>query len=146
MSPTCKHRGARQLNLIECRSPCCDFAMVGFAPVGLCEICPVADLDAIPEGIAPPNELWFHLNSPDRPRVPQETPQESEKRLRIASCLNRGKNPVRVGTCNLCGLRGQPFDIYPCSIHGECSIRYYDRKIHPCIGCEDAQIPPDLPG
>ena len=52
------------------------------------------------------------------------------------SCQHRG-DKLRVGTCDLCGIRGQPFEVFACSLHGECSLRRKHSKVKACASCHD---------
>jgi hypothetical protein len=51
-------------------------------------------------------------------------------------CVFRGK-PVRTGTCDLCGLKGQAFEVLVCNKFGECSIARKHSKVRSCVACTD---------
>lgn len=51
-------------------------------------------------------------------------------------CIHRGE-VVELGACNVCGLRGQPFEIFACSVHGRCSIGYRHTAVKSCFRCDD---------
>lgn len=52
------------------------------------------------------------------------------------SCPHRGA-VLRVGACDLCGVRGQPFEVLSCAVHGECSLRRKHSKVKTCLTCKD---------
>lgn len=52
------------------------------------------------------------------------------------SCEHRGEL-LRIGTCNLCSGRGQPFEVYDCDLHGECSLNRKHSKVRSCLACPD---------
>jgi hypothetical protein len=55
------------------------------------------------------------------------------------ACLHRG-DIVETGTCNVCGMRGQPFDVFACELHGKCMVRRFrnDRpELKVCVLCDD---------
>lgn len=53
-------------------------------------------------------------------------------------CLHRGREPLRVATCNVCGRRGEQVPIYSCSLFGECSLDRHQvgQAEHVCRGCD----------
>jgi hypothetical protein len=56
-----------------------------------------------------------------------------------APCRHRGE-VVEQGVCNVCGFKGQPYDVYACALHGRCMVRRYrnDRAdVRVCMSCED---------
>lgn len=57
-------------------------------------------------------------------------------------CVYRG-DVVRQGECDLCGIRGQPFDIYACAKFGECSVARRNTKVRPCSTCFDRKATSD---
>lgn len=58
---------------------------------------------------------------------------------RVPQCDHRGAL-LRIDKCNLCGLRGQPFEVYQCSIVGECSLSRKHSKIVSCLVCIDRTV------
>ena len=50
-------------------------------------------------------------------------------------CVYRGAK-LRGGECDLCGIRGQPFEVYKCEKFGECSVTRKHSKVKACSGCE----------
>ena len=44
---------------------------------------------------------------------------------------------VRVGLCDLCSLRGKPFEVFGCRKHGECSIGRRHSRVRSCLACPD---------
>lgn len=53
-------------------------------------------------------------------------------------CIHRG-DLLRTDKCDLCGIRGLPFDVFGCAVHVECSISRRHSKIKACVGCEQRQ-------
>jgi hypothetical protein len=88
----------------------------GIVPLATCGICP-------------------YRNLPDREGVPEFIPD-----LRLTTpCEHRGA-VLEVGVCNACGMKGQPFDVFACDLHGQCMVRRYrndrpDLKV--CFNCDD---------
>ena len=58
-----------------------------------------------------------------------------------AECIHRGEE-LETGTCDLCGLKGQSFQIYSCSIHGKCSLTRKHTKVKSCGACDDFKPKP----
>lgn len=52
------------------------------------------------------------------------------------SCAHRGER-LRIGECDLCGIKGQPFDVMSCAVHGECSHTRKHSKVKSCIACDE---------
>jgi hypothetical protein len=63
-------------------------------------------------------------------------------------CRHRGE-VVERGTCNVCGSRGQPLEVFACAVHGRCMLRRLrnDRPdLTVCWSCHDFQgLPPASP-
>ena len=55
-------------------------------------------------------------------------------------CRYRGQL-VRIGTCDQCAERGQPFEVLACSVHGECSLSRKNRKVKSCLSCDEFAAP-----
>jgi hypothetical protein len=53
-------------------------------------------------------------------------------------CIHR-QPLIEIGECDLCSLKGQPFEIFSCSVHGECSLIKRHSKVKSCLGCDDRQ-------
>jgi hypothetical protein len=56
-----------------------------------------------------------------------------------APCAHRG-DVLERAVCNACGMKGQPFDVFACAIHGRCMVRRYrnDRaEIAVCVNCDE---------
>lgn len=59
-------------------------------------------------------------------------------------CVHRGEK-VRDGVCNLCGSKGEPFEILSCAKFGECSILTRHTKVkHRCLSCSQREEPVGL--
>jgi len=76
-----------------------------------------------------------YRNMPDREPTQSFTP---DPRFTMP-CLHRGE-ALETGTCNACGMRGQPFAVYACAVHGKCMLRRFrndrpDLKV--CANCHD---------
>lgn len=57
-------------------------------------------------------------------------------------CPHRGADPVRLVECKTCGGRVQ-LKVYPCEVHGECTIGQRDRGVAGCCkGCPDNPTAP----
>lgn len=57
-------------------------------------------------------------------------------------CTHRQSSVARIGTCDLCSLKGQPFDVYACDLHGECSLSRKHSKMRSCVNCNDRDESP----
>lgn len=51
-------------------------------------------------------------------------------------CAYRGKFS-RMSRCDLCGMKGQQFEIMSCQLHGECSATRRHSKVRSCAACSD---------
>lgn len=74
-------------------------------------------------GIAPQ-----HVREARRNRTPYVEP--------TFDCVHRGAF-LEVAVCNVCSLKGQPFDKFACAIHGACSVTRKHTKVKACVSCED---------
>jgi hypothetical protein len=120
----CSHRGPEAApGVFLCRSNRPRLPEPGLAPAAFCAACQFAGL---PNATQAPAGLL--------------SPQETEHLLPMAGCSHRGAEPIRIGTCDQCGMKGQPFQVYPCGLHGECSIRFYNRKVRACLTCPDCTV------
>lgn len=52
------------------------------------------------------------------------------------SCVHRGPF-LEIGACDQCGEKGQPFEVFACTVHGRCSFRRKHRKVKSCAACEE---------
>lgn len=54
------------------------------------------------------------------------------------TCAHRG-DVIRQQAADLCGLRGQLFDVFACDLHGECSLRRvcFKQTVQSCTACKD---------
>lgn len=55
------------------------------------------------------------------------------------ACIHRG-DKIRDDTCDLCGVKGRPFEVFGCNLHGECSLHRVHSKVSGCAACEDRAI------
>lgn len=58
------------------------------------------------------------------------------------NCAHRGLY-IDTGSCDLCGIRGQPFEILACAIHGRCSLNRQHSQVKSCAACDDYREIPD---
>jgi hypothetical protein len=66
----------------------------------------------------------------------------------LVGCQHRGPL-IEVGSCNVCGMHGQPFQIYRCEVHAKCMVNRYrndrpDLKV--CVNCDDFVATKTVPG
>jgi hypothetical protein len=56
------------------------------------------------------------------------------------TCQHRGEK-IREGVGDLCGRRGEPFDVFACELHGECVLTRFCRRQTEvcCLTCEDRE-------
>lgn len=57
------------------------------------------------------------------------------------ACVHRGAL-LRVAKCDLCGAKDQPFDVFACAVHSECSIGRRKRSVKSCVACEQRTTSP----
>ncbi|HVW03111.1 MAG TPA: hypothetical protein VHB77_22310 [Planctomycetaceae bacterium] len=61
-------------------------------------------------------------------------------------CSHRGPEPFETRLCDLCGIKGQPFDVYSCQLFGECSLQRKHSQVKACAACEKrTPMPAPLP-
>lgn len=53
-----------------------------------------------------------------------------------AKCIRRGVS-LRIDKCDLCGIKGQSFEVFACQAHGECSEAKRHSKVRSCLSCQD---------
>lgn len=51
-------------------------------------------------------------------------------------CSHRGEL-IEVRKCDLCGIKGQQFEVFACNLHGECSAGRKHSKVKSCLTCQD---------
>lgn len=44
---------------------------------------------------------------------------------------------IRTDLCDLCGIRGQTFEVHGCQVHGECSVNRRQMNLRSCVLCPD---------
>ncbi len=117
MSDSCTRRGAEvRPGFFRCESNRLVHPEPGVVAIATCGICP-------------------YRNLPDREAGPSHVP---DPRFTTA-CSHRGEVLER-GTCNACGMKGLPFEVYACALHGRCMTRRYrnDRPdLSVCMNCDD---------
>jgi len=115
--PECVRRGAEvRPGFYECKSNRLIHPEPGVVAINTCLICP-------------------YVNLQDR-----DTSQDGKPDPRFSTaCVHRGEILER-GVCTVCGMKGQPFDVFTCELHGKCMVRRYrnDRPdLRVCVSCDD---------
>ena len=59
--------------------------------------------------------------------------------VQAAPCVHRGDVIEKNAVCELCGARGELYDVFACDIHGQCSLSKRSTKLKSCGGCSDFQ-------
>jgi hypothetical protein len=119
--PACIHRGEMiGDNRCECASNRIMHSRAGVALLSTCIRCRYTQRANIPE-----EEL-----AAIRAAVEPESVD--------LSCIHRGPQ-IREDRCDLCGMKGQPFTVYQCSIHEACSLNKVHSKVKGCAACEDRE-------
>lgn len=122
--PACSHRGKPVGDdSVRCQSNRLRHALGGIAPIETCVMCP-------------------YINRPN-------LTNEELQRFRPAAvepvdlaCPHRSLKPIREGRCDQCGYeKGQPFEIFACDLHGECSLHKRHSAVKGCAACEDRTRP-----
>jgi hypothetical protein len=117
MTDPCIRRGAEiRPGVFECSSNRLIHPEPGTVAIATCGICP-------------------YRNLPDRTSIEQSAP---DPRF-TTPCAHRGEVLERA-TCTACGMKGLPFDVFACAIHGRCMVRRYrnDRpELAVCVNCDD---------
>lgn len=44
---------------------------------------------------------------------------------------------IETRLCNMCGMKGQPYQVRECKVHGVCSERTRDNQVQACVACEE---------
>lgn len=52
------------------------------------------------------------------------------------TCENR-LSFIEIGVCDLCSMKGQPFEIFGCALHGQCSLNRRHSRVKSCVACGD---------
>ena len=121
MTLPCNRRGREvRPGFFECPSNRLLHPEPGIVAIATCGICPYRDL-------------------PDREAAPGPVTMDEMRARFTTPCVHRGTVLER-GTCNSCGQRGQPFDVFACALHGKCMVRRFrndrpDLKV--CANCDD---------
>jgi len=78
-----------------------------------------------------------HLSEPNiHPVAP--SPMTDAESADAFACRHRGSFK-EVRACDLCSLKGQPFDVLACELHGECSALRRHSKVTACASCQDRE-------
>lgn len=115
--PVCRFRGEPLPGgRYPCTSPLLAVPAAGVS-AELCARCPFAD---------------------KLPRSTHPRPPLAEQLAGAAGCIQRGRVIAR-READLCGLRGQLYDVHACAIHGECVTRRTCQRQRErfCLNCGD---------
>jgi glycosyltransferase involved in cell wall biosynthesis len=90
------------------------------------------------------NEQWADLVAelqitPDLPRrtMAAEVQQQSTVEAQtVRPCAHRSSEPTGELKCDLCGMRGQPFDVYDCQRFGLVSLTRKHSDVRSCLLCQ----------
>lgn len=85
-------------------------------------------------------DQWRELLQTDwsvRPIIPRSMAGRSSSSA-SGPCVHRGEL-LEIRHCNLCGIKGQPFEVFACGIVGECSIGRKHSGVQSCTSCEHRQ-------
>lgn len=63
---------------------------------------------------------------------------------RDAPCVHLGPK-LRDGTCDLCSMKGQPFNVMACAVHKECSTTKKHSNVQSCATCPGYSAPATYP-
>lgn len=87
-----------------------------------------------PNGVSPPTcEGCIYRTRPAT--APRRQPQAANNEL---PCQHRGPL-IETRKCDLCGVKGQPVEVFQCAKHGECSLLKRHSKVRGCFTCEDRE-------
>jgi hypothetical protein len=117
MTLPCNRRGREvRPGFFECPSNRLVHPEPGIVAIKTCGICPYRDM-------------------PDRDAA---EPSKPDPRF-TTPCVHRGAVLER-SVCNACGMKGQPFEVFACALHGACMAKRYrndrpDLKV--CTLCEE---------
>lgn len=119
--PECKHRGELLGSRYICKSP------LLLAPNGVtietCMMCPFVDT----------KEKKFSSTKNAETDWNQST-----------RCRHLG-DVIETRVCNMCGdMKGHPYEIRECKIHGICSERKRDSRVECCLGCFEYEPAPEV--
>lgn len=67
--------------------------------------------------------------------------REAEYRRTASPCVNRGAVIATEQPCQLCGAKGELYDIYECKLHGRCSLGKRANGLQSCLTCPDINAP-----
>lgn len=85
-----------------------------------------------------PPDMVYASCGPKRKRPPVEpgvpSPVFAVLQPEDLPCHYRG-GEIEVGSCDMCGSRGQPFKVYECGVFKKCSVQKKHSQITACVGC-----------
>lgn len=121
----------------------CQFAETTPGELWTCSVCGFpAKTSHLPERPCGP---WEKRSGKPRPKsaskpTAKSDPEARERKLQetVGPCAHRGAIIEAKKTCQVCGARGELYDLYACDIHGTCSLGKRASGLKMCAGCEDA--------
>lgn len=93
-------------------------------------------------------ELWERTQKrkaegkiPDYSKGQSQSVKVAATRSRPIECTRRGLTVIETVPCLSCGGRKTELKVYPCEIHGKCTIGRKVQDIQCCVGCGDVATP-----
>lgn len=121
----------------------CDFPLTSDSGQWQCSVCKTV----ITYGARPRNRVCGQR--PGTPATFRSRPATQPRPLSIQAgpCMYRGGVVETGAVCELCGAKGELYDVYACKKHGKCSLSKRKQGLQSCGGCADFQTPVqiDLP-
>lgn len=101
-------------------------------------ICPTCNHKAL-SSHAPKRECG--KRDPQQPQQRQiatrSAPRVADETNQLGPCVHRGDVIEKGLICELCGLKGDLYDVHACSKHGQCSLKKRKHGLQSCLGCTD---------
>lgn len=88
--------------------------------------------------------IWLVRGGKAEPTGSANDPQQPPATADNFPCSHRSTEVARIGICDLCSLKGKPFDVFACEIHGECSIGRKHSEVRSCVKCSDRDDSPRI--
>lgn len=132
-------------------SALCHFVETIPGQLWMCPVCQYeARTNALPKmvcGSAANKSKAAGKARPPKPKraVTLRDPEAHERQLQeaVGQCEHRGAVIESKRTCELCGAKGELYDLYACEIHGQCSLGRRKNTLQQCLGCPDNTNNPD---
>lgn len=87
---------------------------------------------------SPPERCFRNCPSSREPPATSHQQLATKPPPPATDCLHRGEL-LATRTCDLCSIKGQPFEVYQCALHGECSLGKKHSLVRSCLVCPDRQ-------